>query len=281
MSPASKPVEETIHEATLLNRQGRWSEGSARLEALAASATDEAERALAQLALVDGWSLEDWKRGLGRGRDKHAVLDQVERAAEVFDDHRLQAGAAYQRGMALHQQFIMDTGDPKRERLSFRRAAELYARVGDREGKAMATAMLGIYFHVDLLDRASAEPILREAYELAPDDGRSYARSEASRHLGQIRQERGDPAGALPMLEESLALREGSGYEIFVSTGVHAVASAKLDAGDLDGAAADLARARAEAERYDGALTLALVASTEASLELARLVPGVWQRSHP
>lgn len=270
-----------IGDAVWMNRRGHWREAEAALAELARGADRDEVRARAQLALVDGWNLEDWKRGLRGRRDKHALLDEVEAVAERRDEDALRAEATYQRGMALHQEFIMSSGDPDRELASFEHAAALYAALGDREGEAMATAMWGIFHHVDRLDRETALPILRRAYELAPDDGRSYARSEAARHLGQIRQERGEPAAALPMLEESLALRERSGYEIFVSTGVHAVASAKLDSGDLEGAAADLARARSEAERYDGALTLALIATTEAALQMRRLAPGVWERPHP
>lgn len=272
---------DAVTRATLLYRDGRWREGEVALRELIETASDERTRARARLALVDGWNLETWKRGLNPDHDKHGTLDEVERAAAQLDDDALEAGAAYQRGMALHQEFIMAEGNLDRELESFARAAERYEQIGDREGAAMATAMVGIFHHVDRLDRTTAEPILRRAYEMAPDDGTSYARSEAARHLGQIRQELGDPEAGLRYLEESLRIREQAGWPLHLPSAHHVIGYAKLEAGDFESARLHLDKAIELAEQLDAALTVAMAKRNRADLDFALLAPAVWRRSHP
>jgi tetratricopeptide (TPR) repeat protein len=269
---------------TELFDQGRWTEGYDVLRAEIEATPDPVEAARLKIAIVDAANDEDWSRGLHNRWLKHGLLDEVDVVAAANpDEDALGADALFQRGMALHIDFIMapDGEALERERESFARAAELYDAAGDDEGAAFALAMLGIYHHVDLLDRETARPLLQQAFDRAPADRPTYARSEAARHLGQIQQELGDPAGALPMLEESYRQREGASHERHLAAALHALGSARLDAGDFDGAERDLARAREIAERWGAVFILPLIARTEADLAFARLAPGVWRRSHP
>jgi tetratricopeptide (TPR) repeat protein len=280
MSTTHADVDDAISTATEHYRDARWQDAYDVLERAIAQAPDEHGAARCRTALVDGYNHEDFKRGLQPGRDKHAVIDAIEEAASRMHDDHLLAGALFHRGMALHIEFIMAVGDPDREAECFARAAELYEATGDREGAAMATAMLGIFHHVDRLDREAAEPILRRAYDSAPP-GPSLARSEAARHLGQIRQELGDPESGLALLEESLELRRAAGWEVLLPSAMHAIGYARLEAGDLDGAEAILADAREVAERFDARLPLAFITRTQGDVAMARIVPNVWRRTHP
>jgi tetratricopeptide (TPR) repeat protein len=235
-----------------------------------------------QLALVRVYNEEDWTRGLRNHAAKHAILDELDRNTGLSD--AFAAEALFLRGAVLHVDFIMDQGggDPERELACFTRAAELFGRLGDQENAALATAFIGIFHHVDRLDRETAEPILRRAYEMAPDTGGSYARSEAARHLGQIQQERGDPRGALELLDESLQLRAEARQTRHLAAALHAIGFARLEAGDLAGADDYLGRARQMAERHGARFFLGLIARTEADLALVRMTgPAVHRRTHP
>jgi tetratricopeptide (TPR) repeat protein len=270
---------EAIARARELYRQARFEEGHASLRDAIAAELDARIAAWMRVELARGLSDEDWKRGLRNATEKHELLAAVDAVADV--DELLLAAALHERGMALHQEFIMSEGDLERELACFSRAAQIREAAGDLHGASMSLAMVGIYYHVDLLDREAAVPILRRAYALSRESGNDWAGSEATRHLGQIQQEQGDPAGALPLLEESLSLRERAGMEAFSASALHALGYARLEAGDMEGAARELSRARSVAERIGAPFTLAMIARTEADLEFARLAPGVWRRSHP
>lgn len=274
-------LDDPITVATERYREARWRDAYHLLEAYLDESPDELGAARAKLALVAGYNLEDFKRGLQPGRDKHALLDEVEPVAEARGDLALLGHATFERGMALHIEFVMAEPDIEREIACFTRAAQLCEQAGDREAATMATAMMGVFHHVDLLDRETAEPILWEAYEMAPQPGPSLGKAEAARHLGQIKQELGDPAGGLVLLEESLRIRERAGWEVHLPSALHVVGYARLEAGDLDGARDALGRAHEIAERLDARLTLAFILRTEADLMMAELVPNVWRRSHP
>jgi len=141
-------------------------------------------------------------------------------------------------------------------------AANLFEELGDREKSALQ--------------------ILRRAYDVVPDVGGSYARSEAARHLGQIQQERGDPKGALKFLEESLQLLAEARLTRHLAFGLHAIGFARLEAGDLGGAEDYLRRAREMAERYGSRFILGLIGRTEADLTFRHLTSyKVHGRTHP
>jgi tetratricopeptide (TPR) repeat protein len=271
---------EAISTATDFYREARWEDAYHVLVRGIADAEDDLGAARCRVLLVEGYNNEDFKRGLQRGRDKHALLDAAEEAARAHGDDRLLADVHFQRGMALHIDFIMAEGDEERELASFTEAARLYEAAGDAEGAAMATAMMGVYHHVDRLDRATAEPILRRAYESAPP-GASLARAEAARHLGQIQQELGDPAGGLALLEESLEIRRQAGWEVHFPSAMQAVGYARLEAGDLGGAREVLLQAREIAERLDARLPLAFITRNLGDVAMAELIPNIWRRTHP
>jgi len=261
-------------------REARWQEAYALLREALAAEGDELRAAHLRVALVHGLNYEDFKRGLTHREEKHRLLDEVEAAIDGRDDGLL-GSALYERGMALHIEFVMAEGDLDRELDSFTRAATLLERAGDLEGAAMATAMMGVFHHVDRLDRETADPILLRAHAMAPRDRPSLARAEAARHLGQIRQELGDPVAGLRYLEESLQIREDAGWPLHLPSAHHVIGYAKLEAGDFDGARLHLDKAIELAEQLDAPLTVAMAKRNRADLDFALLAPGVWRRSHP
>jgi tetratricopeptide (TPR) repeat protein len=273
-------VDKTIGEAAELAEQARWEEAIAALRRLLRNATEPELKSRLQLALVRIYNEEDWTRGLRNHNVKHALLDEVDRQSNL--PKAIVAEASYLRGAVLHVDFIMGEGDPERELACLTRAADLFGQLGDRENATLATSFIGIFHHVDRLDRDAAEPILRRAYEMAPSAGGSYAKAEAARHLGQIRQERGDPKGGLALLEEALELVAEARLTRHLSSALHAVGFAHMEAGDLDVAEDYLRRAREMGERHGGRFFLGLIARTEADLAFMRQTsPTVHRRTHP
>lgn len=262
-------------------QQGRWEEVIDRMRSRREAIANPLDRARTGIALVEGLNQKDFKLGLQHREEKHHLIDEAVQTALELGDDLLLASALHNRGMALHIDFIMATGDEDAELDSFTRAVDLRLALGNQAAASFSMAMLGIFHHVDRLDRGTAVPILERAFELAGDSGAPLGRSEATRHLGQIKQELGDPLGALPFLRESLRVREESGWATLVPSALHAVASALLDAGDIDGARSVLADARARAESFGSSFTLAFIGLTEAHAEFAELAPGVWKRRHP
>jgi tetratricopeptide (TPR) repeat protein len=268
-----------IAEAEARYKRAEWTAAYELLEAALAETTDELEAGTLTVALVEGTNHESFKRGLHRERDAHALLDQAEAAAEGRSDWLL-GHVHLERGMRLHLENAMAVGDNDRELASFELADKMLAETGDVEGSALAKSMTGIFHHVNLLDRETAVPILRAAYDASPS-GPSAARAEATRHLGQIQQELGDPAGALPTLEESLRCREESGWELLIASSLHTLGYARLESGDLEGAERDLAKAEEIAVRLDAPALLPFIRRAQADLGMARYVPNLWRRSHP
>lgn len=280
METLSRNVSTAILEAAALAEEARWEEAIALLKRLLRNTNDPEAKTRLQLALVRIYNEEDWTRGLRNHTVKHAILDEIDSKTGLST--ALAAEAFYLRGAVLHVDFIMAVGDPERELESFTRAADLFGQLGDKENAALATAFIGIFHHVDRLDRDAAEPILRRAYELAPTTGGSYAKAEAARHLGQIQQERGDPRGALQLLEEALQLVAEARLTRHLSSALHAIGFAHMEAGDLAAAEDYLQRAREMGERHGSRFFLGLVARTEADLAFTRLTgPAVHGRTHP
>lgn len=274
-------VDTAINTAAALCERARWEESLALLERLLRREEDPLVRCRLKLAKAKALNDLDWARGLRNPAAKHEILDDVETVAK----DRFQwayAMALFQRGMALHLEFIMSTGDTEYELDCFTRAAELFAAEGDIENAALATAFVGIFYHVDMLDRDRAVPYLQQAYDMAPVGVGSEARSEASRHLGQILQELGDIAAAIPLLEESLAARAEAGATRHLASALHALGFATLELGDFDRARDYLTRARHLAEQHGSALFLPMIIKAEAELELRAVTgPNVWGRTHP
>jgi tetratricopeptide (TPR) repeat protein len=268
--------EAAVETSASLCEEARWEEASALLKRLLREAGED-EKTRLNIALAHVYNDQDWALGLRFSASKHAVLDQAETTASGS----LAADLLFERGMALHLEFIMSEGDPDRELDCFSRAADLYQSNGEQEKAALATAFIGIFHHVVHLDRDTAEPILRLAYQMAPATG-SAARAEAARHLGQIQQERGDPAGALPLLEEAFRQRAEAGHSRHLASALHALGFAAMEAGELVLAHEYLQRARENAERYNNRFFLAMLTRTEAELAFTRyLGPAVRGRTHP
>lgn len=265
-----------IQMSASLCEEARWEEAGALLQRLLREAGAN-EKTRLNVALVHVYNDQDWALGLRNAERKHAILNEAEKTASGTSA----ADLLLERGMALHLEFIMAEGDPDLELDCLTKAADQYLSNGDQEKAAFATACIGIFHHVVRLDRDTAEPILRRAYQMASPAG-SAARAEAARHLGQIRQELGDPAGALPLLEEALRQRAEAGHARHLAPALHALGFACLEARDLDSAHGYLQRARENAERYNNRFFLAMLARTEAELAFTRyLGPAVSGRSHP
>ncbi len=261
-------AEAAISTAAALCDQARWEEAHAVLEGVRQDEQDEWKSAELKIALAKVLSGEDWTRGLRNSARRHALLDEVEEVAGATSSPLL-AAAMFQRGLALHLDFIMAEGDPDRELECFSRSAQMYDELGDQENAALATSFVGIFYHVDLLDRDTAEPILRKALEMSAPRG-SYARSEATRHLGQILQERGDPMAAVPLFEESLRQRAEARQTRYLAAALHALGFAWLEIGDLAKAEDYLRRARENGERHGNRFFLSMIARTEAELAFTR-----------
>ncbi|MGH3381309.1 MAG: tetratricopeptide repeat protein [Actinoallomurus sp.] len=261
-------TDDAIKTSASLCDEARWDEAGALLKWLLRSETDKVRCARLKIALTRVYDGEDWSRGLRDRVRKHALLDEVDQVAGN-EPCVLLADALFQRGTALHLEFIMAEGDPDRELECLSRAAELYEAHGDRENAALATAFVGIFHHVDRLDRDTAEPLLRRAYDMSLPEA-SHARSEAARHLGQIVQERGDAVGAIPLLEESLRQRAEAGQSRYLAAALHALGFAWLEAGDFAKAQDYLQRARENGERYGNRFFLTMIARTETELAFTR-----------
>jgi tetratricopeptide (TPR) repeat protein len=266
--------------AEQLTDEARFEEAQGLLQMELARTEDLHARCTLRLALVSSYNEEDWTRGLRNHAIKHGLLDEAE--SEIGESQALRAKARFERGMALHIDAVMGVGQPDRELASFTEASEIYAGLGDQEGEALAIAFIGIFHHVDRLDRDTAEPILRRAYDLSADHEGSDARAEAARHLGQILQERGDVEGALPLLQEALVARAEGLKSKNLSSALHALGYAQLEAGDLDAAQESLRRARYYAERYGSRIILTMIAKAEAQLEFALFSSTIMRdRTHP
>ena len=264
-----------------LCEQSRWEEAFALLDRLEPLTTRPLDVARLKLARVRSLSDLDWARGLRNPAEKHALLDEVQ-AIVRGESTELEAMAEFQRGMALHLEFIMAVGDADRELECFTRAAALFESIGDLENAALSIAFIGIFHHVDRLDRDAAIPFLQKAYELTEAGRGSEARSEATRHLGQIHQERGEFAAAIPLLEESLAARAEAGSSRHLASALHALGYAHLEAGNLDTAEDYLDRGRHLGELHGSRLFLPMIAKARAELALRRIVgPNTAGRTHP
>lgn len=133
------------------------------------------------------------------------------------------------------------------------RAVSRRCALGDRRGESETL------FHLGLTCENRKDPSpddLRRAREyhgqalaLARAGGFDVEASYAYRHLAGHLQDSGDLDGALRYFEESLRLREQSGYAIYVPPALMAVGDVWKAKGDVARARAHYARALAEAER--------------------------------
>jgi tetratricopeptide (TPR) repeat protein len=281
MSVLAIEASAAVEQSERLCDVGRWEEAYAMLAGAIRHETNPVDLIRLKLQLVHAYSEEDLTRGMRDIKRKFVILDEIEPQAKDLSEV-LYARALYERGEALHIDFYMgDGGDADREVSCRVEAAEIFERNGESELAALATVMLGITYHVVLLDRDTAEPILRRGYEMAAPEV-SEARDQSSRHLGQILQERGDPVAAIPLLEESLRVRAEANRPRRLPVALHALAFAQLEAGDLDAADANLRRARQIGERYGNTLVLAMSARTEAEVAWQRAIrPALRTRTHP
>lgn len=135
---------------------------------------------------------------------------------------------------------------------------------GDLAGQARARFWQGCYWQVVREDQDRALTFLRPALELSVAAGDALTESYALRHLGIAAFVTGDAEEARVLLERSVALRRGLGFDAGVAANLIGLAHLAVEGGELD-------RAVATAEE---ALALATAAEADAIAAQAREVLG-------
>jgi hypothetical protein len=138
----------------------------------------------------------------------------------------------------------------------FRRAAELFQRVGEARGEAESLFWLGTLQQVLEHDYGAARESLERARSLATSTGDRLVLSSVERHLGFVAMLTGDPAGAKQHLESSTRLRRELGFWPGVAMALIAEAELAIEHGDPEGARRALTEAGeiARAHRAAGAI---------------------------
>lgn len=159
-------------------------------------------------------------------------------------------------GLALYARGIGESAhDEARALLETALAAR--RKLADRRGESESLFHLGLTFENRKQPTAEHLKRAREYYEqalaVAKAGGFEIEASYAERHLAGQRQDAGDLDGALRGFQESLRLREASGYRIYVPPALMAVADVWKAKRDLGKARESYARALAEAERIGSA----------------------------
>jgi tetratricopeptide (TPR) repeat protein len=158
------------------------------------------------------------------------------------------ADLALARGRIAHAHFLHERHEDPQELALFERAAELYARLGDRRGEAEALFWVGTFHQVVHGDNTAALPALKRSYELAVEVSDKLTLSYAARHLGFAGIADGNLDAAREQLEESVRLRREIGFRPGVAAGLLALAELAGQEGDSQRAAALLDEAQAIAE---------------------------------
>jgi tetratricopeptide (TPR) repeat protein len=201
-------------------------------------------------------------------RDLRAVVAQAAIVAEPL----LLADARDLLGLVLYARDIRKTAHDEARAL-FELALAARRAGGDRRGESETLFHLGLVSEnrndpsPEDLSRARARH--EEALAIARAGGFEIEASYALRHLAGHKQEAGDLDGAVAGFEESLRLRERSGYAMYVPPALLALGDAWKQKGDLAKARSFYARALADAdalgaERFRSAAREAL-AGLEAS----------------
>jgi len=232
-------------EAETLRLAGRWDEALSVLEDELAGELDSRSRGRVLVELAR--TLNDRSTFGGKPDEPRTetVLRELEQLARDTEDDALLAAALDLRGRALHAHFLADRsgGEPEDELSLFERGLGL-RRPDDARGRAESLFHVGLVHQVVRDDGARSEPFFEESYRLAGEARDDVMRSYAIRHLGWTRQERGDVEGARAAFEESLRLRERTGFLPGVGAAALALAELEAEQGRLDRAREHLAKAR-------------------------------------
>jgi DNA-binding SARP family transcriptional activator/Flp pilus assembly protein TadD len=179
----------------LLHRQGRWHDRAEAQRAAVAAARrlgDPVEETRAYRNL--GWALAD----LGRFDDAHRHLDAaLERS---LDDPAGQAWTHY------HRDLVHSIQGREADALdAARRAHDLFDRLGDQVGQAIALTQLG-WHHGRLGDHGQALDLCEQALVLHQKLGNRPHEAHAWSCLAEIHLQLGDPARAVPCYHQALDL---------------------------------------------------------------------------
>lgn len=173
-----------------------------------------------------------------------------------------EADLALARGRIAHARFFVDRVERPDELQQFERAIDLYRRIGDAHGEALASFWVGCAHQVVRGDGVSALPALQHAYQ----EGDPLTRSYAARHLGFHALETHDLPRAGALLEESLNLRHIHGSPAEIAAAQLALAEQRALSGAGDESARLLDEAEAAARTIGAAGVLRWVAATRDEL---------------
>jgi len=137
--------------------------------------------------------------------------------------------AQLERGKLIHVEAVRESRLQPGEHEAFSAALIGFREDRDSAGEAEALFWLAVCAQFGG-DDASAEPLLRRAYEL----GESLTKSYAARHLGFIAGARSEDVTARDLLRESLRLREELSFDAGVAAAQLALAEFERSRGNTD-----------------------------------------------
>jgi hypothetical protein len=150
-------------------------------------------------------ALADYERAVFGG-DADAVT-----SGELALD-AVEASLALARGRLAHARFLRTRQDEPTELVFFVRAAELFARVGDRRGEAEALFWVATYHQVVRDNNDAAGPLLDRAESLAREADDRLTLSYVLRHQNFVAHAEGRITDAEALLGESTRLRRDLGF---------------------------------------------------------------------
>lgn len=187
----------------------------------------------------------------------------------------VEAELAMSRGRVIHARFLADRAAPDttpeqdpRELDCFRRAAELYARLGDERGEGEALFWIGTFHQVVRDDTATAMPAFERSLELATRTGDRLTMSYALRHIGFADHMAGRLDHARARFEESTRLRRDLGFRPGVAANLVGLAYVAAQQDRRDEAAAHLTEAAALAAATSSAAVQEWITTARTDLAL-------------
>lgn len=228
--------------------EGRWSQALTLLHGLQPVAAQLDDAALAHNALLIARVLTN--QGLFSGQDtlndREAALKRALAHAEVTGDASLTGGVWDAWGFSLHIAYLGSdrSSEPEHELEYFERGLALRRQANHPREIAESQFHIGLVYGVIREDHAQALPYFEEAYRLAQAADDDVMASYAIRHIGFARYEAGNMEGARADLEVSLRLREVAHFEPGVAMALVALAAVMAEQGDKAGAKSNLERAR-------------------------------------
>lgn len=180
----------------------------------------------------------------------------------------VEADLALARGRVIHARFLEDRSVDARELELFKRAADLYERLGDVRGLGEAVFWIGTFHQVVSDDNAGALPEFRRALDLAAQVDDRLTMSYALRHLGIADHMAGNLDAARTHLEESTRLRRELGFWPGVAANLIGLAYLAAQQERRDEAAARLTEAEELARTSDSHGVLLWIAGAREDLNL-------------